>query len=397
MPTSALARPPEDRLLLCCARTSRSPEVAEQIETLLQEDMDWEYLIRTARRHGITPLVYWHLSAISPKTVPESAFQELRGYFHANNLYNLLLTGELLKILSLFKAHGILAVPYKGPALAASVYGNLALREFSDLDILLRRRDVLKAKELLASLRYIPRYQLNRAQETALLNDQHQYIFMRDDEKCAVELHWEITEHFSFSLDPERMWRRLEQMTLAGDTVPTLSPEDTLLILCAHGAKHLWEQLEWICDVAELIKAYRDIRWERVIVQASELGGERMLLLGLFLAHELLEAPLPEKISQRINADPTVKALGRQIGAQLFREASTLGGVFKEAYFHPLHLKMKESLADKIRYCVRAATTQTVDDWELVSLPNFLLPLYYVLRPIRLAAKYVTRLLRRPS
>ncbi len=355
-----------------------------RVRALLREGVDWEYLLQTAHAHGMAPLLYWHLDAACPEAVPEDTFNHLQQHFRATGLYNLFLTRELLRILNAFGAQEILAIPYKGPVLATSVYGNLSLRQFVDLDIMIHWHDVPRAKELLASLGYHPRHRLTRAQETTLLESQGQCVFTGDDGKSTVELHWEITEHFSFSLDLERLRKRLIRIPLGGDIVSTLSPEDTLLILCAHGSKHLWERLGWICDVAELVRVRQNMRWEQVMVQASELGGQRMLLLGLFLASNLLGAALPEEILHRIRADPTVEALAKRIREQLFRKAR----LFEGAYFRPLHLKMKESLADKIRYCVRVVTTQTVEDWELLTLPKYLFPFYYVLRPIRLAGKY---------
>jgi hypothetical protein len=358
--------------------------------------MDWEYLLRTAHAHGVAPLLYWHLDAACPEAVPEDAFDHLRGNFRANSLHNLFLTGELLRLLDVFGAHGVPAVPYKGPALAASVYGNLALRQFIDLDILVDRHDVPKAKQLLASAGYRSQYQLTRAQEAALLGSRGTYVFARDDGKSTVELHWEIVEHFSCPLDLQRLRGRLEQTALGGELVPTLSPEDTLLILCAHGFKHLWERLGWICDVAELIRARQDMKWKQVMAQAELLGGEQMLLLGLLLANNLLGATLPDWVSRRAHVDTTVKALARRICEQLFRKANGLAGLFEgDAYFRPLHLKMKKRLADKIRYCVHAATTLTIEDLKLISLPSFLFPFYYVLRPLRLARRYGPRVLKR--
>jgi len=385
---------PEEELLLCCARTGRPEEMVTRIGALLQKGMDWGYLLQTAHTHGVAPLLYWHLSAACPDAVPENAFNHLQDHFYANGLHNLFLTRELLKLLNVFGAHGIPAVPYKGPVLAASVYGNLALRQFIDLDIMVHRHDVLEAKELLALLGYRPQHQLTSAQEAALLGLRGQYVFTRDDGESTVELHWEVTEHFSFSLDTERLWRRLEQIPLGGEIIPTLSPEDTLLILCAHGSKHLWERLGWICDIAELIRVSKNLRWEQTMAQARALGSERMLLVGLFLASELLGSVLPEEVSERVHADPIVRSLARQVSEQLFRDANNLPGLFKGAYFHPLHLMMQERIPNKIRYCIRAATTQTVEDWELLSLPNFLFPFYYVLRPIRLTRKYVPRIVK---
>ena len=130
----------------CCARTRRDPEVAARITTLLEGEVDWDYLLRTAGRHGMIPLPCWHLDHACPEAVPEVYMTELRGHFRSNNLGNLLLSGELLKLYGLFEQNGISAIPNKGPTLAASVYGNLSLRQAGDLDILVGRRDVLRAR-----------------------------------------------------------------------------------------------------------------------------------------------------------------------------------------------------------------------------------------------------------
>ncbi len=129
------------------------------------------------------------------------------------------LTRELLKLLGLFDAHGVRAIPYKGPTLAAIAYGNLALREFDDLDVLVDEPDVPKAKELLVSMGYLPQYHLSNAQEVALLRHHYAQGFSRSDVDSTIELHWRIAErHFSFPLTLEGVWERLEHIHLSGDT-----------------------------------------------------------------------------------------------------------------------------------------------------------------------------------
>ena len=49
----------------------------------------------------------------------------------------------------LFAESGIEAIPYKGPVLALFAYDNLALRRFVDLDVIVNKNDVLKAREIL--------------------------------------------------------------------------------------------------------------------------------------------------------------------------------------------------------------------------------------------------------
>lgn len=382
---------PEDKLLLCCARTILESDRVERIRDLLREDIDWTYLIRTALSHGMIALLYWSLNNTCPEAVPRAILDQLRGYFHDNARRNLILTGELLKLLKLFEVHGIPAISYKGPVLAASAYGDLALRHFYDLDILVHERDVLKAKNLLISRGY----RQTGVQEAVHLQPHCEYGFVRDDGRAIVELRWRITSHrqipsrhFSFSLDRGRLWERLEPVSLGGREILTLSPEDLLLIFCLHGAKHLWERLGWICDVAKLIGVHQGMDWEEVMRRARSLGSGRMLFLGLFLASDLLGAALPEEVWQRVQADPVVKSLATQVRQRLFREANDSPGIFESSLFY---LRARDSLQDRVMYClylVHFAITPNMKDQAFLPLPAFLSFLYYPLRPIRLIGKY---------
>ena len=99
-----------------------------------------------------------------------------------------------------------------------------------------------------------------------------------------------------------------------------MAPEDLLLILCVHGAKHYWSKLGWICDVAELLRVHPGLKWTALLLQAKQLGGRRILFLGLFLAHVLLGAGLPEEVWKEINADPVVPWLAAKVQTRLFAE-----------------------------------------------------------------------------
>src|SRR5262245_35749716 len=154
--TPSLVVRPEAELVLCCARTCMDPENAARISALVRRDIDWDYLLRIANEHGITPLLYTHLNATCREAVPNRNLDELRNHFHDNSRHNLFLTGELLNLLRLFETHQIPAIAFKGPVLAAAVYGNLALRQFSDLDLMIHKQQVAKTRGLLVSRGYRP-------------------------------------------------------------------------------------------------------------------------------------------------------------------------------------------------------------------------------------------------
>jgi Uncharacterised nucleotidyltransferase len=355
---------------------------ADRLSALLHRGVQWDHVLRAARWHGVLPLLHWHLRELPPGLVPPAVSQQLKASFDRTQRRNLFLALQLSAILKQFATHDIPAIPYKGPTLAVAAYGRVGLREFSDLDILVSKRDVLRAKEILVADGFRPEVALTEAQERALVESQHAYCLRRPDRTAVVELHWEISpRHVSLPVRPERLWNRLCPVSLAGTTVLTLAPEILLPSLCEHGAKHLWERLAWICDVAELSRATPDLDWTAMVAEARRQGSERMLTHGLYLATDLLGAPLPDAVRQRAERDAQIRALTASVRASLFRDPSQPRGFLEHARFH---LRVRERWGHRLRYCWRAATTLTVADWE-VPLPRALSFLYYPIRLLRLA------------
>lgn len=386
-PTADKSR--EIQLLLCCARSCMDSIRAELIKSLLHEDIDWDYLIKTAFSHKVMPLLYWSLNSTCPEAVPKARLAQLRNYFHSNALRNHFLTGELLKVLDLFARHGIPAIAFKGPILAASVYGQVLLRQFCDLDILIHKRDILNTKKLLSSQGYQLELQLN-----------WQYHFVHEDSKVNLDVHYSgITpRERPLSLNFNYLWSRLEPISLAGTTVLSLQPEDLLQILCVQIAKDCWqwrEQLAKICDLAEVVRVHQDMDWNRVMKQARSIGSERMLFLGLLLAQELLGTVLPEEVLQRIHAQPVVTILCKQVCERIFtidHRSSTVNSLPKylDTEKNLFYFRVRERWQDKVPYflhLVKLALSPSVEDYKL-PLPKSLYFLYYLMRPLRLAGKY---------
>jgi hypothetical protein len=299
----------------------------------------------------------------------------------------MLLTSELLNVLSLLQAAGISAIPFRGPTLADFVYGNLALREFNDLDVLIRREDFPRARQTLVARGYRPYPSLDPARESAYLRSHYDYEFIQDDTGIMVELHWEIAPRYLLApLDRLIWWQGLKHHTLAGKPVPCLSAENLLLAICIHSTKHLWQRLVWICDVAAILGAHRGMDWEKVIGLAAQTGAERMLWLGLFLAADLLQTPLPEEICQRLQADAVVGRLARQVRTRLFQETSHRQEVMASI---PFHLRVRKGLWNKFLYCCHMTFSPSPEDWTLFTLPPALFVLYYLVRPFRLLEKYI--------
>ncbi|MEN3329868.1 MAG: hypothetical protein V7638_4675 [Acidobacteriota bacterium] len=355
-------------LLLCCARTSAG-------------DVDWEYVFQLARRHSIVPLVYVQLQQHASDHIPPQFLSKLKKHYFENSARNTLLTAELCRLIKLFRDEGIETIPYKGPVLALFAYGDIGLRRFVDLDVIVKKSDVLKARGILLEEGYKPSKSLSLDQQEILLRTQHNMQFSRDNHRLIVELHWEVAPHlFASTVNGERLWQDLITIDLDGTPVKTFSAEDLLFSLCVHGSRHLWERLAWICDIAELIKR-QPLDWRALLERAAISDTERMFLLGVHLAQRLLDVPVPNEVKQRCDADQRLSSLADNVIEHLFNGPTHVPATSREIFKY--NIGVRKTFSARARYLLYALRP-TDSDLQSRSLPPSLNFAYYLTRPFRL-------------
>ena len=340
----------EIELLLYCSCTNLSELNQNKIKNLISQSIDWTYLVQTASFHKVIPLLYQNLNNICPELVPQDILVQLKQLFRANTTRNLFLTNELLKLLDLFESHEILAIPIKGAVLAAYAYGHLGLRQFTDLDILVREEDAVKARDLLVSAEYESTYNFTREQEIARLKSPYckDNNYFHKHTGVNLDFHWQLLQKYlSFPLKHEELWQRHGKVMIAGKTVRNLSPEDNLLFLCLHGSRDRWNKLRLISDLDHLIEVSPEINWSWLINQAKMLGCKRRLLLGVLLAKNILATELPKEVLQLIKAEPKLESIAAELTKKLF-ELTDIPPTNQERYL--FDLSIRERILDKVNY-----------------------------------------------
>jgi hypothetical protein len=364
-------------MLWLCARSVIDSAAHDRIRSYVHAEIDWDFFINTAHRHRVLPLVYRTFANSHADEVPKRVMQRLRNAFYANARRNLLLTAELFQILTVFEKQNIPAIPYKGPILAAALYGEVSFREFSDLDVIVPKDLAEKATALLLEQGYKIK---KEAGEKDLL-------LVRDDAGTTVELHWGITiAKDPLQVKPEFLWENLHTVSVGGKTVTIHAPEDLLLILCIHGGKHRWEHLGWLCDIAEIIRRYPQLDWTGLMDRASMLAARRILLLGLLLTENVLDVKLPDTVVRQIDADDTVAELATQVQQSLSNDRPVALGEIEQYY-----MNLRERPADKARVAmnqVKHYLMLTSRDREAIPLRGLFSPLLYFIRPFRLIREY---------
>jgi hypothetical protein len=382
--------PLEFRVILSACRVFLGTEEPMRLEALLQQGPEWERLLTLASRHGVMPLLYRSISQNCPRAVPAEWLARLRMQYMMNAARNMKMTAELLRILDALKEAGIKGMPLKGPVLAQQLYRDVALRQFSDLDILVARGDANKALTMLDEKGYRihedPRREKSEKKRAALFEEMYHYELTNENFGTHIELHWKLSPSFRhLNANEVVIWKRAKIIGFSGKEVLRLSDEDYLMFLCQHGARHLWKRLSWLCDVSTLI--INNASCSSALEIARETENESVFLLGILLANGLMDVPVPDNIIQTTEFSEDLINLSNKIISSIILSQDINDYSFQVVADLVLY-KNVLSLGEKVAFYFDLCMKPTKPDFDWVALPDVLFPAYKLVRPVRLMKTY---------
>lgn len=381
----------EASLLLSCARTAIDSQTLERLRDLVHQGIDWQRVATMARRHGMLPLLYRNLAGNLHDGVPEAALTSMQKYFDANGIQMMLMTRALGDVMNIFTTSGIRAIPYKGLLLAIGVYKNAALRQTSDLDVLVHPRDYSRTKELLLSQGW--RISIELAWKDHLDGPVDHPSFRH----LNIDLHRALVpEWYGFAIDFDGLWARRAAVAMAGTTYNTFSPEDLLVLLCLDLTKDMAEarpfglRLKKVTDIVELIGQSSQMDWRLLLQLTKQIDAQGVLSLGLLVADHLYGVSLPTEVRRVLDSHSSLRPLVEQTAAVVL-ETSPLApdGFSPRAREVRTIVSTRDKLSGKIRV-MRVILLPNDADRALLALPSSLHFLYYLVRPIRLSLKYLS-------
>ncbi len=344
---------PEQRVLLWCAHAGSEAEKRPFLKNLLAAELDWDYLLSQGSDHALLCLLWRSLKG-TENQVPGRVLDRLREYHRFSLFRSIQLTRKLFEILELARRNGVRVLPFKGPPLAVLLYGEMALRPTSDLDLLVSPGDLeTLGRALLEAGHQADESNLGSPTTPSRKKLLHWSFF--DHDGVRVEVHWAFSQPdlgFRFSL--EELWKGSRGVYLAGRQVPFPGPQQLLMVLCVHLAKHRWNGLRWLRDIANAVNR-EQLDWEGLLVASNGQGAGRMLLPSLILARDLLGARVPDQVPTDDLRSRILAAWARSL---LFSDPSLLSG-FRE---HLLAVALRRHFPDKLRYLLRGLG---IVDWHL--------------------------------
>lgn len=375
------------RLLVACARHAAGLTNATEVLEAAESIDDWSDVERRASAHGLVP---WLARALSQSNGASNdshaSIVAAANVSAARTLAQVRCLGEVVGALANI---GVTALPYKGPVLSMQLYGDLALRQSVDLDLVVPYDAYDAARAALVRHGLPPRWGHSRRQERTLFAWLGHAPFGQGDE--FVELHWRFADRrFPFALDAYEALRRAQQVRVAGHMLPLIAADDLLVALSMHAARHLYERLEWVSGVTRLLVA-APMGPASLMARAHTLRARRMLAVSVHVAQRLLDFPLDDAWRRALAAEPAAEPLADRMVNDL--EDHELHDVpwLEGAALVRLYGELVDTRTDRVRLFVHAALDPTTKDQDAVALPDVLAPLHRAIRPVRLATRYLTR------
>jgi hypothetical protein len=360
---------------------------SDLVQNYIQKIDDWSSLLEISYMHGILPLVYKTLK--QHPSFPSAAQQ----IFKIHNLQiaqlNMKMTTELTRVVRLLDENGIKYIALKGPVLSQLIHDDTIQRQYSDLDILVKKEDIYKTGQLLYDNGYTSEYELKFLKNKTLAYVGKDFTFQHKESNILIEMHWKLflSKHI-IDLDKNLFTTPLLPVNINHYSVLTLSYEYLLVYLCLHGSKHYWERIEWIVDIDRLIRSNTSINWDEIQILCQTMRIEAMVYLGFAVSSKLLNTPIPDQINDAIKKFKNVYTAQNDVISLIYahdiandNHSHTQENLLKEA-----PLKDTAFISFKHYFLTYFQINQV--DVFTINLPAYLSFLYYPIKFFRLFLKH---------
>ena len=406
---------PEWELILLAVQPHQHADDVRALHMRMENSLDWTRCHRMAAAHGVRALVHRRLTPWMPTIQVPEIWDRWTAECAAESRSNLARLVDLRRVLEAYDQKKIPVLVVKGPVLGVCLYGDIALRPFGDLDLVVPFDERDRAIECLKELDFIPQFQLTTSERTRFYRRYSEMHFTSAATGTLIDLHWELLSHrYRYAQILDGYWDRTTAAHIGPVPLKTLSAPDLFVFLLLHAAKHEWRCLGWLVDLAWL-QAQRtptvgdhsrpdqlhwdqlhwdqlhwdqlhwdDRCWDQLQSDAQRLGFGRIVTIGRRLGEKLFSN---SEIGCHNESTATDDPLVAEILAGM-----TLDVEVQEPLHHwpwqRIHWRALDRATDRLQYAYDLLLAPTPLEWKTMPLPFGLTWLYPFIRMARLIAKY---------
>ena len=262
---------------------------------------EWHSLLNLALAEGMAPQLYWNFSRSGEiLLLDEQSQNALRLSYFSSWSKNQCLLQEMSILAGLFEQSGIDVVVLKGACYALTLYPDIGLRMFADLDLLVPVEKLPLAVEIAGKQGFVVAYpEATPGLRDLLAHD----VFLRKDD-LVLELHHSLVADrtFVYSVPVGWFWAQTEPFSALSNAGSPLMLSPTAQVLYA--AAHAMLQhggynapMRWFYDIDRLLVVYAErLDWNLLLAQARTFGWFSALAAALFYTEALFETSLPDDV-----------------------------------------------------------------------------------------------------
>ena len=384
-------------IVLCCRIHFKSSNLDDLKAFISVNNIDWPEFYINCRKQKVRPIVYRILLKIE---LPEAIKKSLSNELNRLTLQSFEQAKETERIIFLCREKGINLIPYKGTAFSKQFFGNIGMRESSDIDLIITPEDLPKAIETLEKDGYSP-YQKEYYQWVGHENfiqfhkdfsfDKH----IRTKRIHHVELHFNIIGKTTYLPDYRNTFATQQTTTyqLFQKEVDCLLPvEHFRAVALHHMLMDTMGYLKTVVDLAQMFQSIQDIQSNqelnsKEIAVLKKMEEKYNLSLVKNLIKSLLGVDLPIYSSQK-----SINSLRKRILSGSYRKVrENKSPFFDTISFTYTQLKYSTCFyvkrIDKFKHLSKSFINimhPQPEDCTSIILPKYLFFMYYIIRPFRL-------------
>jgi len=258
--------------------------------------------------HGSYQLLPQLYRNLQNQGISHPLMMKFKGYYRYTWSKNLLLFQNVAALLRSLHQVGIETLILDGAALALRSYQEYGLRPVDDFAILVRTEQAVAAIKRLRALGCNPMWNLPETLTETYVSVGHAHPFY-SAAGDRIHLHWHVLPECRQINADDDFWHDAVSTRIHNISTYVLNPTDQLLHICVQGALlHAAPSFPWVADAMKLLTAVQaEMDWDRLITQAQKRRLSLPLRDTLDYVQDVLDAPIPSAVFQRIQASPTTK------------------------------------------------------------------------------------------
>lgn len=232
------------------------------------------------------------------------------------------LMNKAIEICRIMDENGIPMAVLKNGGIMIGLMHNAVKCPMEDIDSLVKKKDFYKAHEILLSqgfkFKFRSEFEFEKLDKAFRDGSTEYYVEMSDGEKIWFELAWRAVagRWIRPDLEPDTDGFIERSNMPTGTKVHVLSPEDNLLQVCIHTAKHSYVRapgLRLHMDVDRIV-AHTQIDWKLFIENVNATHVRKSTYLSLLIPGVLFGTQIPQWVLNELkpkSADKLLKLLGK--------------------------------------------------------------------------------------